>query len=126
MADILGFPHGFNGNGYSNPPQEVNPNVSDPPPVNPVACEALEAAYRLIEGDRHVQHGKAERCHDEIAKLWTWWVGMEIDRHDVAIMLALLKVARVKTGAYNGDCYDDGLGYLSLAKQFRHTEATPR
>jgi hypothetical protein len=120
---VLTFPQR---GGDTYPPTDPNPNQADPPPVNPIACQALENAYRLIEGDRHVQHGKAEKCHDAIADLWTWWTGFKIDRHDVAMMMALLKIARMKTGAYNSDTFDDSLGYLSLAKQFRHTEATPR
>lgn len=132
MADILGFPHGFNGHGTASAgagityPSEVNPNEPDPPPVNPEAVAILEDAYKLIEGDRHQHHGAASKCHGEIAKLWTWWTGIQIDAHDVAIMLALMKISRVKTGGYNRDTYTDLCGYGSLAGQLRKTEATPR
>jgi hypothetical protein len=104
----------------------AKPEPKEPPLVNPEAASILQDAFNLIEGDRHQQHGKAERCHDEIAKLWTWWTGIQIDRHDVAVMMALLKIARTKTGGYVRDTYTDSAAYLSLAGQFRKTEATPR
>ena len=125
-ANVIGFPHG-NRPGDPLPYHEVNPNESDPPPpINPEAVSILEDAYRLIEGDRHTHHGDAAKCHGEIAKLWTWWTGIQLDAHDVAMMLALLKISRVKTGGYNRDTYTDLCGYGSLAGQLRKTEATPR
>jgi hypothetical protein len=35
--------------------------------------------------------------------------------HDVAIMMALLKLARTQTGTYNRDDYVDAAGYVALA-----------
>jgi hypothetical protein len=35
--------------------------------------------------------------------------------HDVAIMMALLKIARTQTGVYNRDDYVDAAGYIALA-----------
>lgn len=125
-SNVIGFPHGSRP-GDPLPYQEVNPNVVDPPPLNnPEAWGILQNAANKIEGERHIQHGKAEKCHDAIAQLWTWWTGIEIDRHDVAMMFDLAKTARIKTGAYNPDDYEDKAGYTSLAGQFRKTEATPR
>lgn len=124
-SNVIGFPHGSRP-GDPLPYQEVNPNVVEAPLVNPEAASILEDAYKLIEGDRHRQHGKAEKCMDEIAKRWTLWLGVQVTRHDVAMMMLDVKIARIKTGAYNRDCYVDGDGYLSLAGQFHKDEATPR
>lgn len=38
-----------------------------------------------------------------------------LDAHDVAIMMALFKIARVKTGGTKADNYVDGCGYLACA-----------
>jgi hypothetical protein len=116
-ADILGFPHGPRpGDQY---PNEVNPNEGPPAPNSP-AWEILQEAANLIEGDRNSQHGAREVCHGEIAKLWTWWVGIQIDPHDVAVMMAMLKIARIKTGGYNKDCYTDATGYMAIAGELRN------
>ena len=81
--------------------------------------ELLQDAANLISGQRQEEHGNPERCHDEIAKLWSWWVGIELDRHDVAIMMDLLKTARIKTGGPTLDHYRDKAGYTALAARFR-------
>jgi hypothetical protein len=87
------------------------------------AWQILNDAANLIDGDRNTQHGDRKHCHTEIAKLWTWWTGFQIDAHDVAIMMSLLKTARIKTGAYNRDCYTDACGYISIAGELRDGNA---
>lgn len=124
MADILGFPHGARPGDTYTPASEVNPNESPPasPLTNPEAWNILQDAANMIEVDRHEQHGKVEKCHGEISKLWSWWGGWAQDSHDVAIQMALLKIARIKTGGYNRDCYVDAAAYLALAAQLRKSE----
>lgn len=93
----------------------------EPPKPEPTSSswDILQDAANLTEGERQEQHGTPEKCHDEIAKLWAWWMGVKLDRHDVAMMLSLLKTARIKTGAPNRDCYVDGAAYNALAGRFR-------
>jgi hypothetical protein len=91
----------------------------EPPKAETESAKVLLDAYALTEGDRHQQHGSAEKCHAEIAKLWTWWTGFQIDAHDVAMMMDLLKTARIKTGGANRDCYVDKCGYSALAWRVR-------
>jgi hypothetical protein len=128
MSDnIIGFPHAWKSDYRVD--YEANPNEVVAPQVAPPPSEAwatLQDAANLIEGTRNVQHGAREKCHAEIAKLWTWWTGFSLDAHDVAIMMTLLKLSRIKTGGYNRDCYVDGEGYLAIAAELRKTESTPR
>jgi hypothetical protein len=100
-------------------PCDVEPTIIKIEPKQIPAAAILEDARGLIEGDRQEQHGDPKKCHDEIAKLWTWWTGIQIDAHDVAMMMMLLKTARIKTGGYNRDCYVDGPAYFALAGQMR-------
>lgn len=83
------------------------------------ATEILRHAAELIDGDRNEQHGPRDICHAEIAKAWTWWLNGKLNApvsaHDVAMMMSLLKTARIKTGSHNLDCYIDGAGYLGIA-----------
>ena len=79
------------------------------------ATKICKTAAKLVGGERHHLHGDTRKCHENIAKFWTAYTGIFLDEHDVAIMMALLKIARTKTGEVNLDDYIDGVGYLSIA-----------
>ena len=79
----------------------------------------LREAEQIISADRERTHGKAEDNLANIATLWYAWCRVSRDApmtaHDVAIMMALLKIARTQTGVYNRDDYVDAAGYVALA-----------
>jgi hypothetical protein len=79
----------------------------------------LREAEEIISADRERTHGKAEENLSNIATLWDAWCRVSRDAqmtpHDVAIMMALLKIARTQTGVYNRDDYVDAAGYIALA-----------
>ena len=77
--------------------------------------EILHEAESLICGDRDQQYGSPENSFCEIAKLWADYLDRDITAHDVAIMMSLFKIARIKTGVRKGDNYADGIGYLACA-----------
>jgi hypothetical protein len=79
------------------------------------APEFLETANILVSNDRHATHGDKTMNHVNIAKLWSAYKDIEFTAHDVAIMMALLKVARTKLGNVNRDDYVDACGYMSIA-----------
>lgn len=43
--------------------------------------------------------------------------GVSITAHDVAIIMILVKVARIATGKYHSDNYHDILGYARIAEE---------
>ena len=75
----------------------------------------LDKAKETINGARQDQYGNPEDSFSDIAKLWTAYTGVEFSAHDVAMMMALLKVARIKGGAGSEDSYIDLCGYTALA-----------
>lgn len=75
----------------------------------------LDKAKIVINGERQDQYGNPEDSFSDIARLWTVYTGVEISAHDVAMMMALLKVARIKGGAGSEDSYIDLCGYTALA-----------
>lgn len=77
--------------------------------------DILNIASQLVNNDRNDQHGDMTTNHINIAKLWSAYKGVEFTAHDVAIMMALLKIARTKIGAVNPDDYVDACGYLGIA-----------
>jgi hypothetical protein len=83
------------------------------------ATSILGRAADLVGGDRAKQHGDAHALHATIARMWNVYLstkpGRMIEATDVALMMALLKVARTTSGAHNEDNYVDGAGYLAIA-----------
>jgi hypothetical protein len=77
--------------------------------------EVLDSATKCVCGDREAQYGSPEDNFKAIADLWTVWCGYGFTAHDVAIMMSLMKVARLKTGTFKDDSYIDAVGYLACA-----------
>ena len=79
--------------------------------------DILHKAGNLITGDRKRKHGDFIKNHENIAKLWSGYLGVDLSALDVLTMMALLKVARTKAGDYDPDNYIDLIGYSALAGQ---------
>jgi hypothetical protein len=84
--------------------------------------ECLLQAHKTINKDRQDQYGNAEDNFGMIAQLWSVYLDGKYPDvfpallgSDVAMMMALLKVARIATGKYNDDNYVDLCGYAALA-----------
>ena len=75
--------------------------------------EILDTAKEYVTKDRAATHGDMEDNFAMIGKLWSLWVGVEIKTHDVAAMMAFLKLARIKFNPGHADNWVDGVGYLS-------------
>jgi hypothetical protein len=75
--------------------------------------EILETATDYVTQDRAATHGDAERNFDLIARYWSTHLDHEISATDVAVMMTLLKIARIKGNAGNADNWVDGCGYLA-------------
>lgn len=94
------------------------PTETDTPTNTPTTrAEILDAAKKIVTGDREKQYGKPEDNFAVIAEFWTTYIGHPISSEDVAIMMALLKIARIRSGNYKADSFVDGVGYLSLAAE---------
>ena len=75
----------------------------------------LQEAKKLVTGSRQKDYGNSLHNHENIAKLWSAYLGHTIRPQDVALMMALLKIARTKTGTVNRDDYVDGAAYMAIA-----------
>lgn len=89
------------------------------------AEQILLSAVDLITGDRAKSHGPKLENHLNIAYLWNGYLrGMSdytLTPADVAIMMALLKIARTKTGEENIDDFVDGAAYITIAGELSNT-----
>lgn len=81
--------------------------------------EILDTARDLICLDRNEQYGEPEISLEAIACLWSAYLRHSIRSEDAAIMLGLMKVARMKTGEYNADNYVDAAGYIAIAGEIK-------
>lgn len=77
--------------------------------------EILEAAKDQVSGKRVNDYGKPEDNFGTIADLWSLYLDTPIKTSDVAIMMILLKVARIKNGGGSGDSFVDIAGYAACA-----------
>ncbi len=78
--------------------------------------EVLDTAKKLINGDRARQYGSAQDNFGCIAKMWSAYTDTRVSAADVANMMALLKIARLRGGVHE-DSSIDGCGYLALAHE---------
>ncbi len=76
--------------------------------------EILDTAKGYVTQDRAAQHGDAERNFSLIATYWSAHLDADVSASDVAVMMTLLKLARLKSNPYNNDNWIDGCGFLSL------------
>ena len=87
--------------------------------------DILLEASKCVCGDRQRDYGTPEDNFATIAKLWNAYLGDNVcDANDVAMMMALLKIARIRTGAKTPDSYIDLAGYAACGGEIG-TKAKP-
>jgi len=84
-----------------------------------ITKELLSKALELVGGQRQKDYGDKVKNHDNIAKLWSVYLDVKVDAHDVAIMMSLLKVARTKLGERTKDTYVDMAAYGAIAGEIQ-------
>lgn len=88
----------------------------------PTRKSILAQAERCVCGDREQDYGSPEDNFKTIARFWTDYLSakedaLDIQPHDVANMMALMKIARIVTGRFKEDSYVDACGYLACAAE---------
>ena len=78
-------------------------------------AEILDTAKQYVTKDRDATHGDMEDNFDSIAELWQIYFNNEWDftSTDVAVMMTLLKIARLKSNKSNPDNWVDTCGYMA-------------
>ena len=79
-----------------------------------ISKDLLKEAIKLVGGDRQEEYGDKLTNHKNIADLWSIFLKKEIDPHDVAICMALVKVARLMHQRKK-DSYLDLAAYAAIA-----------
>lgn len=83
--------------------------------------EILAAAKQCVCGGREADYGTPEDSFDLIGQYWTVYTGHMITAKDVAMMMALLKIARIQGKRATGDCFVDLAGYAACGGELEGT-----
>ena len=86
-----------------------------------ISQKILEEANKLIGGDRNNDYGDKLTNHKNIAALWSIFLRKKITAHDVAMCMALVKVARLKH-AHKKDSYIDLAAYAAIAGEINERD----
>lgn len=84
--------------------------------------DTLKAAAECVCGSREEDYGSPEDNFAVIAALWTAYTGADITPKDVAMMMALLKIARARAGS-KPDTYIDLAGYAACGAEISARDA---
>lgn len=92
----------------------------------------LEEAEKCVCTDREGQYGSPEDNFGIIAEFWDSYLKSVLNLHeydslvdsvDVAVMMALLKIARISTGKLKADNWVDLIGYAACGGEIQFKEA---
>lgn len=76
--------------------------------------EIADKAKQIIHGDREMTYGDPTKNINNIAKLWSAYLGFDINPSDVCNMMKLLKIARLKNCPSHEESMIDIIGYTLL------------
>ncbi len=79
----------------------------------------------MINGERNQQHGDPHENFDCIADLWHSYTGYDFSATDIAVMMVLVKVSRLKQSESNMDNWIDICGYASCGGEIAHRIFNP-
>jgi hypothetical protein len=87
--------------------------------------DILQEASELINGERAKNYGPARENFQKIADLFAAYLGDtdtdDLGPYDVANLMILVKLARIKNAGYHRDSYADIAGYAALAEKINNT-----
>lgn len=78
-------------------------------------ADLLREAEGLVDGDRNAQYGDPNQDFKRTADMWTAYLDgkTELEPHDVAAMMALLKISRLRWSPEKRDSWADLAGYAA-------------
>ena len=90
----------------------------------------LDQAKKCVCGQREQDYGTPESNFQLIADLWNGYLKKErlgrsktvVDAVDVSMMMALMKIARIKNGGGSGDSFVDLAGYAACGGEIWHRQ----
>ena len=87
------------------------------PKVRTTREEVLQTAESLVMGDRNKDYSDPRENFAQTAELWSSYKGIDFTAHDVAVMMILVKVARLSTSPHKLDNWIDVAGYAACGAE---------
>lgn len=84
-------------------------------------AEILDKAKETVTGQREQDYGSPESNFGLIGQLWTVYLDTLVTAQDVANLMTLFKIARIKTGRGTEDSYIDAAGYMACGGEIATT-----
>lgn len=84
--------------------------------------ETLDTAKQMVCGHREQEYGSPEDNFKRIAAFWSSYKGIEFSAEDIAMMMALLKIARIQSGNATKDSFIDLAGYAACGAEITFPE----
>lgn len=72
--------------------------------------------------DRGIDYGTPALNHLRISKLWSVYLNRGIEPHEVAMCMALVKIARIMESPSHRDSYQDLICYGAIAAEIATTD----
>lgn len=85
-------------------------------PVSVKASEVLNEAGEILSARGRV-YADPVTNHYRIAQLWSTYLEHSVEPHQVAVCMALLKIARTMETPSHLDSWNDGAAYLAIAAE---------
>ena len=82
-------------------------------PERNARATVLLGAEELVNGDRNIQYGDPRADFTRTAAMWAAYLGCDVAPHDVAALMALLKVSRIRWSPGKLDSWTDLAGYAA-------------
>ena len=80
----------------------------------------LEKAQKLVDGrDKSDHYGPPEEFMRRLAKMWGGYLDQDLKPTDAAMMMALLKAARLRTNPDHEDSLVDFAGYCRIYERVK-------
>lgn len=82
-------------------------------------AQTLDTAKAYVSTDRQADHGRPEDTFARIAGLWNAYLGewADLQPHDAAAMMVLLKTARIRANPQHTDNWVDIAGYAACGAE---------
>lgn len=91
--------------------------------LNRAAATFLDKVKDAVTGPREKEYGDKTENHARIAKLWNMWItetkedGDAITPYDVAVMMLMVKLARLMQSPGHQDSHIDIAGYAACMEE---------
>tara|TARA_Y100000310_G_scaffold334804_2_gene415384 strand:- start:3128 stop:3433 length:306 start_codon:yes stop_codon:yes gene_type:complete len=93
-----------------------------------ITRDILNKAAEIVGGDRAHWYGDKLTNHENIASLWNAYLRRSkklkqlLEPSDIAILMCLLKIARMISNQTQEDSFIDAAAYAAIAGELRHRE----